>query len=257
MDWLGLGLILVIPRAMYGMIKKPKELDFPITIFGGVVLVILLVYFTLLGGKLTFLFFQKTALSLAKTAPGDPNITGAGIAYMGVFVFQMIVLAGFCKLRKNRTSFMTLGDYLLPFFMLAGAFARMGCFSNQCCYGKPTDLPWGVVFPKVSTMALHPTQLYMVIGLVAIFVLMRFLYRRKPPVGIVFFSTIGLYNFFRFFVEFLRVDSITVYNGITLAQIASFSIFSICVLFFAGIMLKAKIARGKQSKESEIKPLSE
>ena len=40
------------------------------------------------------------------------------------------------------------------------AIGRLGCFRAQCCFGAPTDLPWGVTFPKIDDLARHPTQLY-------------------------------------------------------------------------------------------------
>jgi len=41
-------------------------------------------------------------------------------------------------------------DVLAVALLLALAFGRIGCFLNGCCYGKPTDLPWGVRFPYGS-----------------------------------------------------------------------------------------------------------
>jgi len=41
-------------------------------------------------------------------------------------------------------------DILAIGLMLALAFGRIGCFLNGCCYGKPTELPWGVQFPYNS-----------------------------------------------------------------------------------------------------------
>jgi phosphatidylglycerol:prolipoprotein diacylglycerol transferase len=37
---------------------------------------------------------------------------------------------------------------------------RLACFFGGCCYGTPTDAPWGVVFPAVDALPRHPTQLY-------------------------------------------------------------------------------------------------
>jgi phosphatidylglycerol:prolipoprotein diacylglycerol transferase len=41
-------------------------------------------------------------------------------------------------------------DTLAIGLMLALVFGRIGCFLNGCCYGKPTELPWGVRFPYDS-----------------------------------------------------------------------------------------------------------
>ena len=50
---------------------------------------------------------------------------------------------------------------------LFGISARLGCLLAGCCYGSPTSLPWGLVFPDGSPAALrygkatvHPSQLY-------------------------------------------------------------------------------------------------
>jgi phosphatidylglycerol:prolipoprotein diacylglycerol transferase len=41
-------------------------------------------------------------------------------------------------------------DILAIGLMLALAFGRIGCFLNGCCFGRPTNLPWGVRFPYGS-----------------------------------------------------------------------------------------------------------
>ena len=41
-------------------------------------------------------------------------------------------------------------DALAIGLMVALVFGRIGCFLNGCCYGKPTELPWGVRFPYGS-----------------------------------------------------------------------------------------------------------
>ena len=54
-----------------------------------------------------------------------------------------------------------------PSLALGAAITRAGCFLNGCCFGTPTDLPWGVVFPRGSfpdyvfpNARVHPTQIY-------------------------------------------------------------------------------------------------
>lgn len=72
---------------------------------------------------------------------------------------------------------------LLDIFTIpaAAAFciARIGCFLNGCCYGKRTEMPWGVIFPSeldniipivpIHRHAVHPTQIYeLILALIGI-----------------------------------------------------------------------------------------
>ena len=68
-------------------------------------------------------------------------------------------------------SIMDLAGLCVP---LALAFGRVGCFLNGCCYGKPTTLPWGVVFPTAAPLvARHPTQLYELVLDLGLFAFLR------------------------------------------------------------------------------------
>jgi len=55
-------------------------------------------------------------------------------------------------------------DALVPAGLVALAIGRVGCFLAGCCYGRPTALPWGVVFPALGPPARHPLQLYSAAG---------------------------------------------------------------------------------------------
>jgi phosphatidylglycerol:prolipoprotein diacylglycerol transferase len=62
--------------------------------------------------------------------------------------------------------------------------AKLGCFCNGCCYGRPCALPWAVVFPPGSRHApagipVHPTQLYEIVGILAFLWVFRRLDRRR------------------------------------------------------------------------------
>lgn len=52
------------------------------------------------------------------------------------------------------------GDSFAVPVAAAVGIGRLGCFHAGCCYGTPTSLPWGVVFPNVDDIPRHPTQLY-------------------------------------------------------------------------------------------------
>jgi phosphatidylglycerol:prolipoprotein diacylglycerol transferase len=50
-----------------------------------------------------------------------------------------------------------------PGLAIGHAIGRIGCFLVGDDYGRPTELPWGVAFPKglpPTDIPVHPTQLY-------------------------------------------------------------------------------------------------
>ena len=100
---------------------------------------------------------------------------------------------------------------------LGEAIGRWGCFAAGCCYGKPTDLPFGVTFTDpfaneaVGTplnVALHPTQLYLSLNALIIFFVLQWAYRRRTFDGEVFWLYVLLYAITRGILETFRGDSI-------------------------------------------------
>lgn len=59
-------------------------------------------------------------------------------------------------------------------------FGRIANFINGGLFGRPTDAPWGIVFPHGGILPRHPSQLYEALleGLV-LFVLLAALARRR------------------------------------------------------------------------------
>lgn len=137
-------------------------------------------------------------------------------------------------------------DVAFSYVPLGHAFGRIGCFMFGCCYGKPTEVPWGVAFPKESpawdhglhaadaacTYTLHPTQLYSVVGLLVIFGVLIGM-RRYLTVfdGAAAAGYLVLYGAFRFVVEFFRGDNAVteLVYGVALSHQQVFSLGMILV----------------------------
>jgi phosphatidylglycerol---prolipoprotein diacylglyceryl transferase len=85
---------------------------------------------------------------------------------------------------------------------------RVANFINSELWGRPTDVPWGIVFPNGGDAARHPSQIYEAVleGLV-LFVVLRLLTHRffklKTP-GFVGGAFVCGYGLSRIFVEFFR-----------------------------------------------------
>ena len=120
-------------------------------------------------------------------------------------------VAGLLAARRWGLPMWTLADALAPAFALGTALGRVGCFLNGCCYGRPTQLPWGVHFPPDSFAglefggaAVHPSQLYFGLAGVAIFGVAMWLRRRFPVPGTLFWTVLLLLALVRIPLDFTR-----------------------------------------------------
>lgn len=109
------------------------------------------------------------------------------------------------------------GDSFAVSVPAAVAVGRLACFVGGCCYGKPTNLPWGVVF--ADGVARHPTQLYESAFHAVMAVILAILRSRKIFPGQLIKLYIIAYLVYRFLTEFLRPEPVVI-AGLTGYQIA-------------------------------------
>jgi phosphatidylglycerol:prolipoprotein diacylglycerol transferase len=154
------------------------------------------------------------------------------------------VLAGVVFTWRRRLPFWTVADMVTPGLALGYGIARLGCLLNGCCYGAPTELPWGVRFPlwpdsAITTEPSHPTQIYSAIGSFAILGILLALRKRLPANGQLFLLYLMLSAPVRAAIEVLRrgYTADVLFDGVTEAQTASAAIF---ILALAGFILRAR-----------------
>jgi len=149
-----------------------------------------------------------------------------GLAWQGSLIAG--VLAGVFFIRRKKLPLLILLDIAAPFIALGHAIGRIGCFFNGCCYGKPSA--WGIYFP-VWQEYLLPTQLYMVAGELAVFLVLRFFQKRSDrPLGQVFVLYLMLSSLERFVVEFFRADHVVLWGGLSIFQYVCLLITGIAVI---------------------------
>ena len=157
----------------------------------------------ILGGRLGYLLFYSADKWLA-----DPTmlvrIWEGGMSFHGGLIGVGIALLIYS--RKYQISFLSLVDFATPLVPTGLFFGRIGNFIGQELYGRPTDVPWAMVFPAdPQQLARHPSQLYEAVleGLVLFFIINW--YARKPRLyGEVTGLFLILYGTFRFMIEFVR-----------------------------------------------------
>ncbi|UWQ92742.1 prolipoprotein diacylglyceryl transferase [Rhodobacteraceae bacterium M382] len=168
----------------------------------------------IVGGRLGFVLFYQPGYYLAN--PGQIlQVWQGGMAFHGGLL-GVVLASWFYAIRHNipRLSLADLVAYTVPPGLLLG---RLANFVNAELWGRPTDVPWAVVFPGVAAQdcpdvltlcARHPSQLYEALleGVLLGAVLLWLVYRRealKRP-GMVVGVFLAGYGAARFVVEFFR-----------------------------------------------------
>lgn len=132
---------------------------------------------------------------------------GRGVNYFGWLLGCVIFLSIFG--RCARMSVSTLLEVFVPACLPAQAIGRIGCFLGGCCYGRPVDPAWGVVYPRgalpfsaFGPAPLFPVQLYEAGWLLVVFVIVMTVVRQGRRAGVSLMAMgVG-----RFALEFLRGD---------------------------------------------------
>jgi phosphatidylglycerol:prolipoprotein diacylglycerol transferase len=177
------------------------------------------------------------------------KIWEGGLVFYGGLIGAVVVAILYMK--KHDMPVLIVGDIVAPSLALAQSVGRLGCVSAGCCYGKPTNLPWGIVFTDPNSLVplselgvpLHPTQLYSSVGNLCLFLFLFFLYRRKKFNGQILLMYGICYPLLRSFVEIFRGDP----RGSLLGGMISTSQFISGIVFVIALILYFRL-RKKSAK---------
>jgi phosphatidylglycerol:prolipoprotein diacylglycerol transferase len=114
-------------------------------------------------------------------------------------------LAGYIFIKRKKLSFLNIVDLIIPTCPLGLMFGRIGNFINGELFGRPSDVPWAMIFPQGGNIPRHPSQIYEAFfeGIL-LFIIMWFYKDRKKRDGDVFAVFLMLYGVFRIFCELFR-----------------------------------------------------
>ena len=186
-----------------------------------------LVIFGVIGARLYYVIFKfgdyivkndDGSFNLGKTLLSMINIREGGLAIYGAIIAGFLTILVFAKIKK--IGFLKILDFVSPAVMIGQIVGRWGNFFNMEAYGSETTLPWrmGLHFsnfrnPDISeimarSVYVHPTFLYESLWNLIGFIIINIFYKKKKYDGQIFFMYIAWYGFGRFFVEWLRTDSL-------------------------------------------------
>lgn len=204
----------------------------------------------ILGGRLGFVLFYEPAFYL--TNPFEiVKVWEGGMSFHGGFAGVIVASWLYCRARGIPA--LALADAMAVVAPIGLFFGRIANFINAELWGRPTGMPWGVVFPGEAAQhcpgiegvcARHPSQLYeaglegLALGLV-LWLVLRAGGLRRP--GLCFGIFLSGYALARGFVEFFRVADaqfITpdnplghVWMGLSMGQLLSLPMLLLGVIF--------------------------
>lgn len=231
--WLAVGMLLGLFAASRLAARDglPRERIYDLglwTLIGGLV-----------GSKILMFFVEENVQVFTL------DFLRSGGVYYGGLIGGFLAVAILVPLYK--LPFWKVADAFAPAVALGQAFGRQGCFAAGCCWGKPTDLPWGVHFtekgheytgvPIADGVHLHPTQLIESFTMLAVFGLLYWLHRHKKFDGQILIAYGIIYSIFRFSIEFIRDDprgdlfGLTTATGLSTSQLVSLVVAASAIVF--------------------------
>lgn len=201
-------------------------------------------------------------------------IQHGGIVFYGG-LFGAVAVA-FWYIHKYKQSILVVSDLFIPLVSLGYASARIGCFLNGCCFGRPMKDPhwWAVRYPGPSadlisgspaweeefkqglihhsareSLPVHPSQIYAFFAALAIYFVLSALWKRNKVNGAVLGWFGILYSIYRFLNEMTRGDEDHVWPSwlpptyqVSISQYISVWMFAASVVLLAVLHSRAKRA---------------
>ena len=176
-----------------------------------------------LGGRVGYVLFYQGSYYLANPLEAL-EIWHGGMSFHGGALGVIVATLLFC--RKHKLGFFRFIDPVACVVPIGLGCGRLANFVNGELFGRVTDMPWGVIFPRGGDQPRHPSQLYEagLEGLILLLIL--FLFARSPKFsgrhGFLSGVFLAAYGSFRFTLEFFREPDAQLgflYGGATMGQL--------------------------------------
>jgi len=191
----------------------------------------------IIGGRLGYMLFYDPDFADHPLELFQPW-TG-GMSFHGALLFVLLVEAAFARWRN--IPFLALTDVVSAVTPIGLFLGRLGNFINGELWGRPTDVPWAMVFPDAGPAPRHPSQLYeaaleglLLFAVLAVLIRAGALKRRGMLTGV---FALG-YGLARFACEFFREPDPQlgfIWGGLTMGMLLTLPV----IVIASGILIMA------------------
>ena len=203
--WYSLAYILGIALGWLYLARLLTENGAPMTRDQADALVTWITAGIILGGRLAYIVFYDPATYFAQPLKVI-QLWAGGMSFHGGAVGVAVAIILFA--RSHRLQWLRVVDYVAICAPIGLLLGRLANFVNGELWGRPTVLPWGIVFPGGGPLPRHPSQLYeAALEGPSLFLLLWCLFhftnaRHRP--GLLSGAFVLGYGTLRFLVEFVR-----------------------------------------------------
>ena len=186
----GLMFALGFAVAIWAILRRSKRWGFPPDPI--LTLCFLLIFGGIIGSRIAYVLMHVPEFAGRWMDAINP-FAGEQFGLAGLNLYGGVLLSiGLALWYARRRNLPILGtiDLMVPGVAIAMFVARWGCFFNGCCFGIPTDLPWGISFPPdtlpyyvFGAEHLHPAQIYSSLYGLFLYFLVIFVDNRKKWFG--------------------------------------------------------------------------
>lgn len=186
----------------------------------------------IIGGRLGYMLFYDFSTLIHKPWAAFMLWQG-GMSFHGGLIG--VITAMWLFARKSRKNFLKVTDFIAPLVPVGLALGRLGNFINGELWGRPTDIPWGMVFPLADNQPRHPSQLYeFFLEGVLLFVFLWWYSSRPRSTGKVSGWFLIAYSLARICVEFFREPDQHIgyiaFGWLTMGQLLSLPMLAVGII---------------------------
>jgi phosphatidylglycerol:prolipoprotein diacylglycerol transferase len=162
----------------------------------------------------------------------------------GLLAYLVLAVPLAALLAKQKRAALDLVALTIP---IPWSVAKLGCFFNGCCYGRPSSLPWAIAFPEgeyaPAGVPLHPVQVYEILAVLAILFIFRIVENDRSR-GTLLLWFVTAYGFGRAATDVFRgdIDRHLYLGSITLTQLVCLAAGTVSLLLLTLILWRQRTA---------------